>query len=67
MYASSMSERAAGERLDPVAPDIDENGVDLAQIREMLALTPLERLLVVQNLVDDIAEIRALNGSRSVR
>ena len=51
----------------PAPPDLDENGVDLAQIREMLALTPAERLLVIQNLVDSVAEIRALNGPRPVR
>ena len=43
----------------PCEPDIDENGVDLAQIREMLDLTPTERLLVIQNLADSIAEIRS--------
>ncbi len=59
MYASSMTE--------PAEPDIDESGVDLAQIREMLELTPAERLLVIQNLVDSIAEIRALNGPRAIR
>ena len=51
----------------PCEPDIDANGVDLAQIREMLDLTPAERLLVIQNLADSIAEIRALNGPRPVR
>ena len=51
----------------PCEPDIDENGVDLAQIREMLDLTPAERLLVIENLADSIAQIRALNGSRPVR
>jgi hypothetical protein len=51
----------------PCQPDLDENGVDLAQIREMLDLTPVERLLVIQNLADSIAEIRALNESRPVR
>lgn len=31
--------------VDPSAvPDIDENGVDRAQIRAMLELTPMERL-----------------------
>jgi hypothetical protein len=29
---------------EPTEPDLDENGVDRAQIREMLALTPEERL-----------------------
>jgi hypothetical protein len=51
----------------PAAPDLDANGVDLAQIREMLDLTPAERLLVVQNLVDAVAEIRARNGPRPLR
>jgi hypothetical protein len=51
----------------PVEPDLDDSGVDLAQVREMLDLTPADRLLVVQNLADAIAEIRALNGTRAVR
>ena len=51
----------------PREPDIDDGGVDLAQIREMLDLTPEERLLVIQNLTDAIAEIRALNGPRAIR
>ena len=64
MYASAMMEHAA---LVPVEPDLDESGVDLAQIRQMLELTPAERLLMIQNLVDSVAEIRALNGTRAVR
>ncbi len=55
------------ERLVRVEPDLDDSGVDLAQIREMLDLTPAERLLVIQNLTDSIAEIRALNGPRPIR
>jgi len=51
----------------PAQPDIDENGVDRAQIREMLALTPAERLLVIQNLADSVAEIRRLNEPGAVR
>ena len=51
----------------PGEPEIDENGVDLAQVREMLALTPDERLLVIQNLVDSVAEIRAPNAPRPLR
>jgi hypothetical protein len=53
--------------LEPSPPDIDENGVDRAQIREMLDLTPAERLLMVQNLAESVAEIRRLNGSSSLR
>jgi hypothetical protein len=54
-------------REEPKAPDIDENGVDRAQIREMLRLTPSERLRVIENLADSIAEIRRLNGPRPIR
>jgi hypothetical protein len=35
-----------------VAPDIDENGVDRAQIRAMLRLTPEERLRFVEEFVE---------------
>jgi hypothetical protein len=63
----SMLGEVANERLIPCEPDIDANGVDLAQIREMLDLTPAERLLVIQNLADAVAEIRSLNDPRPVR
>ena len=62
-----MSGVLADEGPVPCEPDIDENGVDRAQIRQMLDLTPLERLLVIQNLADSIAEIRRLNGTGAVR
>lgn len=56
----------AGE-LRPSDPDIDANGVDRAQIRAMLALTPEERLRHVQEFVEAALEIRELNGTRPVR
>lgn len=59
--------RSAGPDLVPCEPDIDENGVDRAQIRQMLDLTPAERMLVIENLADSIAEIRRLNGPSAVR
>jgi hypothetical protein len=62
-----MTDSTAGSNLVPLEPDIDENGVDRAQIREMLALTPAERLVVIENLADSIAEIRRLNGPGAVR
>lgn len=62
-----MTIQPAGPDVMPCAPDIDANGVDRAQIREMLELTPAERLLVVQNLADSIAEIRRLNGPGAIR
>jgi len=48
----------------PCEPDIDENGVDLAQIRAMLDLTPAERLSQVAKFMNALLEIRALNGNR---
>jgi hypothetical protein len=46
--------------IDPAPPDIDENGVDRAQIRAMLALTPEERLAKVEEFVDSVREIQDL-------
>ena len=51
----------------PAAPDIDENGVDRAQIRAMLRLTPEERLRLVEDFVESALEIRELNAARPVR
>jgi len=61
-----MTNEGHGSDLVPSAPDIDEHGVDRAQISEMLDVTPAERMLV-QNLADSIAEIRRLNGPSAVR
>lgn len=52
---------------DPLLPDIDENGVDRAQIRAMLALSPEERLRKVEEYVAAALEIRQLNEPRSLR
>ncbi len=51
----------------PVAPDIDANGVDRAQIRAMLDLTPEERLRQVEEFVEAALEIRELNAPRPLR
>jgi hypothetical protein len=48
--------------VDPPVPDIDENGVDRAQIRAMLALTPEERLARAEEFADSVLEIRKRNG-----
>lgn len=48
-------------RPDPL-PERDGNGVDLTLIRWMLSLTPAERLDVLQDFVNDVLEIRELNG-----
>lgn len=51
----------------PVEPDIDENGVDRAQIRAMLDLTPTERLRRVQEFVESAMRIREANAKRPIR
>src|SRR6185369_3876004 len=45
-------------------PDIDENGVDLAQIRAMLDRKPGERLSLVAQFINSLAAARARNGTR---
>lgn len=62
-----MTDAQTAAEAAPAEPDIDEYGVDRAQIRAMLALSPAERLLVIQNLADSIAEIRRLNGTGALR
>jgi hypothetical protein len=45
----------------------DHNGVDLSQIREMLGLTPEQRLARVQEFVESVLAIRELNEARTIR
>jgi hypothetical protein len=55
---------------DPDAPaesDIDDQGVDRAQIREMLALSPLERLRCIEEYVAAAVEICARSAGRPLR
>ncbi|MGE0456128.1 MAG: hypothetical protein AB7O37_22735 [Vicinamibacteria bacterium] len=51
----------------PIEPDVDENGVDRAQIRAMLELTPEARLRRAQAFVEAALEIRELNEPRPIR
>ncbi len=62
-----MSGSDPPQPLVPDAPDIDENGVDRAQIREMLRLSPEERLRRVEDFVECVFEIRAINEPRTIR
>jgi hypothetical protein len=50
----------------PEGSAIDENGVDRAQIRAMLALSPEERLKRVEEFVESVLEIRERNGAGPV-
>jgi hypothetical protein len=46
---------------------LHDDGVDRTQIREMLQLTPEERLRRVEQFVESVLEIRELNEKRAVR
>ncbi len=63
---TAMARHPSGEDTGPIRPDIDENGVDRAQIRAMLALTPEERLRRIEEFVDSALEIRELNAPRTL-
>lgn len=48
-------------------PEIDANGVDRAQIRANLRLSPLERLRRAEQFVEATMRLWELNGIRPVR
>ncbi|HEV8253758.1 MAG TPA: hypothetical protein VGQ78_03315 [Vicinamibacteria bacterium] len=47
-----------------MTPDIDDDGVDRAQIRAMLALTPEQRLKRAEEFLESALEVRELNHAR---
>ena len=59
-----MTDGAAAAPPAPREPDIDENGVDLAQIRAMLERKPGERLALVAEFINALAAARARNETR---
>jgi hypothetical protein len=62
-----MTVQSEDDALTPIEPDIDDNGVDRAQIRAMLALSPSERLRRVQEFVESAMKIREANAGRPIR
>jgi len=52
---------------EPASPEIDEAGVDRAQIRAMLDLSPEERLRVMEAFRDSVLAIRGANEPGGVR
>lgn len=46
--------------IQPLEPIFNDDGVDLTQIREMLAMTPLERLRYVDQAATSIEEMLAM-------
>ena len=59
-----MTDALADVGMVPREPDIDENGVDLAQIREMLDRAPAERLSMMAEFMSSLLAIRARNEVR---
>jgi hypothetical protein len=57
-----VSDEVAAPTPDPCEPEIDENGVDRAQIRAMLDRTPAERLALVTEFMSSLVAIRVRNG-----
>lgn len=62
-----MTPPTAAEDSTPPQLDIDANGVDRAQIRAMLDLTPEARLRKVESFVQSVALIRDRNAERQIR
>ncbi len=62
-----MSAPVPADDARPAAPDVDENGVDRAQIRAMLALAPEDRLRRVEEFLEAALEVRELNAPRPLR
>lgn len=61
-YAASVPDEA--ESAPEPGAAYDEQGVDRSQIREMLALTPVERLRRLEAFIESTLVIRALNERR---
>lgn len=64
VYGYQMSPEPA---LDDRPSLADKNGVDRAQIREMLQLTPEQRLARIQDFVEAVLAIRELNEAHPLR
>ena len=56
------SQTSAEPEFEAPAPDYSEDGVDLTLVRWMLSLTPEQRLQELEEHVNGILEIRALNA-----
>jgi hypothetical protein len=50
------------EDFEPPQADYDEAGVDLTVVRESLAMTPAERLQVLQEMMNFTQRVLELNG-----
>jgi hypothetical protein len=57
-----VADAPADPALAPCEPEIDENGVDLAQVRAMLDLTPAQRLSRVTEFMSALLAVRDRNA-----
>ncbi|MEA2694532.1 MAG: hypothetical protein QOJ16_3919 [Acidobacteriota bacterium] len=57
-YSSSMTQPFPLPPSDSFPPEESADGVDLTLIRWTLSLTPFERLQLLQDWVDGLAELR---------
>ena len=51
----------------PAQPDIDDQGVDRAQIRQMLSLSPSERLRRIEEYVAAAVDLRERHAKHRLR
>ena len=65
-YGFGVSSDATGGNEFPM-PEIDANGVDRAQVRAVLRLTPIERLRRAEQFVEDTMRLWEQNGIRPLR
>lgn len=59
-----MTDEVVAPQVPCREPDIDEGGVDLAQIRAMLDRKPGERLSLVAQFINSLVAARARNAAR---
>ena len=64
MYTAPVRYSDSEPRISASEPVYDDNGVDRTLIRQLLDLSPEERLRQVQQLVEEIQQVWQLNGTR---
>ena len=59
-----MTDEVVDRAETPREPDIDDNGVDLAQIRQMLDLMPAQRLSLIAQFAGSLLALRSPDEDR---
>jgi hypothetical protein len=63
-YAGGVKDPQAVAALEPPLLDYSDSGVDLSLIRWSISLTPLERLISAEELINEVLAIRERNATR---